>query len=254
MLPYYTSLGFRSSVLTKVQQTHKLSSALGIGDCCQAVTRGEVIHFASRIENWVIDTEVLPVLVIDASGNKLPVRGCISRTRGCSAFFAFAVLLFRSQRWSRDGSLTTNRGLSSFFCLSWSVDYAPKPLPLRTPCICNDRVELASSPAMGAFLRADSVDRSDIFTTSKCAKIRRLQRSERQYRRIHEPSKHAMERLVGKLANRSQWNLKTCLQNAEEGDIFEICNTVSVLSLEMARRENIESTDSKCFCFQKSKD
>lgn len=49
-------------------------------------------------------------------------------------------------------------------------------------------------------------------------------------------------------------NLKTCLQNAEEGDIFEICNTVSVLSLEMARRENIESTDSKCFCFQKSKD
>lgn len=115
MLPYYTSLGFRSSVLTKVQQTHKLSSALGIGDCCQAVTRGEVILFASRIENWVIDTEVLPVLVIDASGNKLPVRGCISRTRGCSAFFAFAVLLFRSQRWSRDGSLTTNRGLSSFF-------------------------------------------------------------------------------------------------------------------------------------------
>lgn len=107
---------------------------------------------------------------------------------------------------------------------------------------------------MGAFLRADSVDRSDIFTTSKCAKIRRLQRSERQYRRIHEPSKHAMERLVGKLANRSQWNLKTCLQNAEEGDIFEICNTVSVLSLEMARRENIESTNSKCFCFQKSKD
>ena len=122
MLPYYTSLGFRSSVLTKVQQTHKLSSALGIGDCCQAVTRGEVILFASRIENWVIDTEVLPVLVIDASGNKLPVRGCISRTRGCSAFFAFAVLLFRSQRWSRDGSLTTNRGLSSFFLfelISW---------------------------------------------------------------------------------------------------------------------------------------
>ncbi len=36
-------------VLSGVQQTHKLSSVLGIRDCCQAATLGEVILFC--IEN-----------------------------------------------------------------------------------------------------------------------------------------------------------------------------------------------------------